>query len=67
MRTMKAKSQKSSMNSHAEIRSAAQVSQLRQVEPSASAMADRFCDEMIENLRNNIAASKKRLRQAIQV
>ena len=32
--------------------------QSEEQQPSASELADKFCDEMIENLRNNIAKSK---------
>jgi hypothetical protein len=67
MRIEKAKSPKPSMNCRVEARSVAALSRKHAAEPSASAMAEKFCDDMIHNLRHNVSESKKRLREAIQV
>jgi hypothetical protein len=36
-------------------------------EVSAAVIADRFCDQMIQNLRHNVSESKKRSRYAVVV
>lgn len=65
MRSGKGKSRKASMKSHAEVRSAATLRHKRVPEISVSEITDRFCDEMIQNLRRNVSESKKKSRRAI--
>ena len=65
MRIPKAKSREASMKSRVEVRSVAKLSHKRVEGVSASVVTDRFCDEMIQNLRHNVSESKKRSRHAI--
>jgi len=65
MRIPKAKSREASMKSRVEVRSMVALSHKRAPDVSASVVTDRFCDEMIQNLRHNVSESKKRSRHAV--
>ena len=65
MRMEKAKSRKASMRSRGEVSSMAAIRDRRGSEVPASVITDRFCEQMIRNLRHNVSESKKRLRQVV--
>jgi len=65
MRIPKAKSRKAYMSSRVEVRIVSTLSHKRVPEVRASVMTDRFCSEMMENLRHNVSESKKRRAQIV--
>lgn len=70
MRIGKAKIQKShkaSMRTRAEVYSMAKVSREQEAAVPASVVAHQFCGQLIQNLRHNVAESKKRARQVVAV
>jgi hypothetical protein len=57
----KGKSQKPSMRRLADIRVEPQVNAKRSKPVPTEQIAERFCEEMIENLKRNVAENKHRL------
>jgi len=57
----KGKSQKLSMRRRADTRVAPQVNRKRSKPISTEPIAERFCEEMIENLKRNVPENKHRL------
>ena len=57
MKSLKNESLKPSMRH----RAPSSISSFRAQPASAEKLADRFCDEMIDNLRHNVGEQKKRM------
>jgi len=58
---VKGKSQKLSLRRGADMRVEAQVSPKRSKPISTEQIAERFCEEMIENLKRNVPENKHRV------
>jgi hypothetical protein len=61
MSICKEKSRKSSIKGRTDVRVAAQLSLMKACPTSTEQIAERFCDEMIQNLKRNVAENKHRL------
>jgi hypothetical protein len=61
MHSNKGKSRRISSIARADLRSAPVVSRKRMQPVSAARLADELCQDMIQNLRHNVAEDKKRL------
>ena len=57
----KEKSRKPSTRRRADVRLAPQVSAKKHQPASTEQIAERFCEEMIQNLKRNVAENKHRL------